>query len=572
MKIVAMLNAVLSLGTSGPRRLRLSRDELIARGGLLIVGAVLCLMIALPLVAFLIRSVTGKSGEFVGIANYASVFSSPNLLRSIGHSFLIGVISTCTTMVLACGFAYGLTRTCMWGKGALRIVARIPLLAPSLLPAISFIYLFGTQGVAKTLLLGGSIYGPIGIVMGEVFYTFPHAVLLLTTALSLADATLYEAGHALGASRFRIFLTVTLPGIRYGLTSAFFVVFTMAVTDFGIPKVIGGNFNVLATDVYRQVVGWQNFEIGSVIGVLLLLPTVLTFTVQRLIKKRHAATFSARAVPYAPAPNRVFDGAAFAFCSVIGICLLAVLAMAAYASFVAFWPYNLSLTLANYDFHSATDTGWVIYWRSFQLAICCAVFGTGLVFVTAYLVEKTPQPRLLTGLVQFVTTLPLAVPGVALGLAYVFFFNRADNPFHFIYGTMTILVLSAIAHFFTVAFLTATAALKQLDKEFEAVSASLKVSLFRTFFAVTIPACLPTIFDISIYFFVRAMTTVSGIVFLYSADTMVASVSTLYLDDNGITAVAAAMAMMIVYTSAAVTILHHLLTQRLIRKTQRWRC
>src|SRR5690606_16623047 len=134
------------------------------------------------------------------------------------------------------------------------------ILAPSLLPGISLIYLFGNQGMLKELLFGASIYGPIGIVIGEVFYTFPHALMILITALSLTDARLYEAAESLGASRIRTFFTVTLPGAKYGLISAIFVVFTLTITDFGVPKVIGGQFNVLATDIYKQVIGQQNFE------------------------------------------------------------------------------------------------------------------------------------------------------------------------------------------------------------------------------------------------------------------------------------------------------------------------
>ena len=145
-------------------------------------------------------------------------------------------------------------------------LALLPLFAPSLLPAISLIYIFGNQGFLKSWLVGGSIYGPIGIVLAQVFYCFPHALMILITALSLADGRLYEAAAAMGTPRRRVFWTVTLPGVRYGLISALFVVFTLVITDFGIAKVIGGQFNVLATDAYKQVVGQQNFEMGAVVG------------------------------------------------------------------------------------------------------------------------------------------------------------------------------------------------------------------------------------------------------------------------------------------------------------------
>ena len=167
--------------------------------------------------------------------------------------------------------------------------------------------------------------------------------------------------------------------------------------------------------------------------------------------------------------------------------------------------------------------------------------------------------------------LSMAVPGLVLGLAYIFFFNAPGNPLGFVYGTLAILVINSIAHFYTVSHITATTALKQLDAEFEAVSASLKVSLGRMFARVTVPVCLPAVLDISIYLFVNAMTTVSAVIFLYGSDTKLAAVSIIHMDEAGFTAAAAAMAVVIVATSAGVKLLHSLLTWHLSRRTQAWR-
>jgi iron(III) transport system permease protein len=167
--------------------------------------------------------------------------------------------------------------------------------------------------------------------------------------------------------------------------------------------------------------------------------------------------------------------------------------------------------------------------------------------------------------------IPLAVPGLVLGLAYIFFFNHPDNPLEFVYGTMAILVICTVTHFYTVSHLTATTALKQMDPEFEAVSMSLKVPFYKTFWRVTVPVCVPAILDISIYLFVNAMTTVSAVVFIYSADTTLASVAVLNMDDAGEVASAAAMGMMIVCTSAGVRVLHALLTRGIARASQAWR-
>jgi iron(III) transport system permease protein len=407
--------------------------------------------------------------------------------------------------------------------------------------------------------------------MGEVFWTFPHALIILTTALSLSDARLYEAAAALRASRLRTFFTVTLPGAKYGLISACSVVFTLVITDFGVPKVIGGQYNMLAVDVYKQVIGQQNFEMGAVVGMVLLVPALVAFVADRLVQRRQIALLSARAVPYEPKPNRVLDGAMLAFCGVVSLAILGILAVAAFASLVTLWPYNLTLSLKHYRFDLMDGGSWGAYYNSLEMALWTALIGTAVIFSGAYLVEKTKGFGRTRSLVQLMAIVPLAVPGIVLGLSYIFFFNDPANPFHFVYGTMAILVICTIAHFYTVAHLTAVTALKQLDPEFEAVSASLKVPFYKTFARVTLPVCMPAILGISIYLFLNAMTTVSAVVFLYSPDTALASVAVLNMDDAGDVAPAAAMAMMIVYTSAGVRVLHALASRGITRTTQRWR-
>ena len=558
-------------GGALPTRRRLDRDDLLMRGGICLLIGWLLLTLILPLWWLLSKSFQNQNGEFIGLANYLRYFSTPALFASVWNSLFIATLTTAIVLPLAFVYAYALQRSCMRFKGLFQALALIPILAPSLLPAISLIYLFGNQGFLKAWMFGVSVYGPFGIVMSQVFYCFPHALMILMAALSLADSRLYEAADALGASKTRVFLTVTLPGAKYGLISAGFVIFTLVITDFGIAKVIGGRFNVLATDIFKQVIGQQNFEMGAVVGFVLLIPAVVAFAADRIFQQRQVALLSARAVPLVPKPATRRDWALFAFCSVVGGMIAVVLAMAAWASLVTRWPYNLTLTLNNYAFGEFDSDGWAAYWHSVQLAVWTALIGTVIVFVGAYLLEKTRAFAAGRVVAQFMAMLPMAVPGLVLGLAYIFFFNAKGNPFGFLYGTMAILVINSLTHFYTVSHLTATTALKQLDHEFEAVSASLKVSLLRTMTRVTLPVCLPAVLDISIYLFVNAMTTVSAVIFLYSTDTKLAAISIVNMDEAGFTAAAAAMAMAIVATSASVKLAHVLLTRRLERSTQGWR-
>lgn len=549
---------------------QLSREDWVMRIGISLLVLFLAVIIAAPLFMLLAKSFQ-RDGVFVGLANYAVYFSTPSLVGSIWNSIFVAATATAIILPLAFAYAYALTRTCMPLKGVFMAAALLPLFAPSLLSAISLIYIFGNQGFLRHWLMGASIYGPIGILMAQVFYCFPYAVLILVTALSLADGRLYEAASALGTSGWRIFWTVTLPGIKYGLVSAGFIVFTLVITDFGIAKVIGGQFNVLATDAYKQVVGQQNFEMGAVVGFVLLVPAALAFVVDRLIQRKQVALLSARAVPLEPKPARGRDLAFLVYCCLVGGLIVAVLGVAVWASFITYWPYNLTLSLRNYQFETFEPAGWGPYFNSVSMAAMASLAGTAIIFVGAYLVEKGQGFRQGRALAHLLAMLPMAVPGLVIGLAYVFFVNAPWNPLNVFYGTLVLLAVNTIAHFYTTAHITAVTALKQIDNEFEAVSASLKVPFWRTFRRVTVPICMPAILNIAVYMFVNAMTTVSAVIFLYGPSTKLASVSIVHMDEAGSTAAAAAMATLIVLTALAVKLLQVGLDWLVFGRLQAWR-
>jgi iron(III) transport system permease protein len=553
------------------RRLRVHWSDRVAHALLVAAGCALALFLLAPLFMILAKSVQDRAGDWAGLANFAEYFRTPALSRSIWNSAWVSALVTLVTIPLAFAFAYGLTRSRMRFKTLLRNVALVPILAPSLLAAISFIFWFGNQGLLKALLGGGQIYGAPGIVMSLVFATFPHALMILVTALSLTDARLYEAADALGTSAARKFWTITVPGAKYGLVSAAMVVFTYAISDFGIPKVIGGNFNMLATDIFKLVIGQQDFSKGAVVGIILLLPVALTYVADWWVQKRQGALLSARSVPYVPRRSPGFDWAMTAYCSVIALLFLAVLGMAVYASFVKLWPYNFSLSLGHYRM-GLVEAGMAgAYLNSVVLGFWCASAGAAFIFAVAYLLEKTRGLDAWRPFVRLMAVLPMGIPGMVLGLGYIFFFVLAENPLHFLYGGMAILVLNTVVHYYTSSHLTAVTALKQIDAEFESVSASLKVPFWRTFWRVTLPVCLPSVLDVSRYLFVNAMTTVSAVVFLYSPATMLASVAIVNLDEAGDIGAAAAMASLIVATSAAVCLLYYVMQVWLDRRTQAWR-
>jgi len=561
-------------GIALPVTQRVHWTDRIGHGVLVLIALALLVFLAAPLASILVQSVEGRDGAFVGLDNFIAYVQTPALKQSLWNSLWVSGVVTVIAVPAAFLFAYALTRSCMPFKGMFRTITLTPLLAPSLLSAISFIYWFGNQGTLKDAMsaLGiASIYGAPGIILSEIFSVFPHALMILVTALSLADARLYEAADAMGASASRKFFTITLPGAKYGLISAGMVTFTLVITDFGIPKVIGGNFNVLATDIFKLVIGQQDFQKGAVVGLILLAPALLTFFVDRAVQRKQTSMLTARAVPYSPAPSRGYDIAMTLYCALVAAWMFSVLGMAIFASFVKFWPYDLSLSVRHYVFGLVDGEVGAAFLNSLKLAGGTAVIGTAIVFVGAYLIEKTRGLQAMRPLVQLLALMPMAVPGLVLGLGYIFFFNSADNPLNGLYHTLTLLVMCTIVHFYTTGHLTAVTALKALDAEFEAVSASLKVPFFKTFWRVTLPICTPALLDIARYFFINAMTTISAVVFLYSPETKLASIAILNLDESGDNGAAAAMAVLIAAASTVATLLFMAFGWLVNRRTQAWR-
>lgn len=509
--------------------------------------------VLLPLAQLFSRAFYDREGNFIGLDNFISYFSTPALSQSLYNTLYISIMTTVIAVILAFLFAFALTRSGIRGKGFFRAIALLPLFAPTMMHGIALTYLFGNQGLVTTGIFGFlpfswniDLYGAVGIILAEVVYVFPQAYLILAVSLAFADYQLYEAADTLGAGKWRKFWTVTMPGVKYGIVSACFVCFTLSFTDFGAPKVVGGQFSVLATDIYKQVIGQQNMTMGATVGLLLIIPALVAFIVDRIVERKQNASITAKSKPYRIKENRFRDLFFYLVCMGVSLFLLLLMGAVLLASFVKVWPYNLMFGLDHYDFSNVAGEGLEPFWNSILVALLTAAIGTVITFLAAYVIEKS---HLWNGLRQtgyFLSILPLALPGMVIGLAYIFFFNNPSNPFHGIYGTIWILILANIIHFFAVAFITATTALKKLDREFEQAAESMGVSQLKLFWRVTVPVCMPAIIEMAVYFFINSMVTISAVVFLYAADFKLASVSIVNMDDAGDIAPAAAMSILIV--------------------------
>ncbi|WP_396268466.1 putative 2-aminoethylphosphonate ABC transporter permease subunit [Ideonella sp.] len=542
---------------------------------LLLMTGLLLLGIVLPMTALLMQSAWETDGQTVGLGHYRAFFAQAHvgalILRSVGLAAAAATLS----VALAYGFAYALSLSAMPGKALFKGLALLPLMAPSLLMALSLVVLFGNQGLLRDLwqaVLGDTpFYGEAGMLLGAVLWTFPHALMMLSTTLSQMDGRLFEAAQTLGASPARQFWTITLPASRYGLMLAWMVVFVLVLTDFGVPKVLGGQDAVLATELYKQVIGQQNFRLGAVVAVLLLLPAVVASAVEAHLRRRQGAALTLRATPHHPKPVAWRDGALWIYCALVCTLLVGTLLAAALAALATYWPYDLSLSLRHFDFDNTDGGGWATFVNSLRLATWTALIGTACAFMTAWLVAKPRGFVAARQTLNVMAMLPLAIPGLALGLGYILFFNPPWQPLRGLYGGMAILVLCTVAHYFSVAHLTLLTALRQLDAEYEWVGESLGVSPLQTAWAVHLPACGPSLFEVAGFFFVNALTTVSAVVFLYGPDTGLASVAVLNMDDAGDMAPAAAMAMLIFLTAAAGRGLLGAAAAWSRRRTQAWR-
>lgn len=538
---------------------------------LAVVAIALTLAIIAPLIMLFETAFFDENQNFVGLENFYNYFASPALLSSIFNSVWVACAATVITVFLASIYAFALTNVNIKGKGFFKLVAFLPILAPSLLPSLALVYLFGKQGVFKPFLGDIQIYGPIGILISYCFWLFPAILMLMMVSFRSVDQRLIEASLSLGKNIWKTHYHVTLPAIRYGLISASLVAFIYVLTDFGIPKVIGGSFNMMALDVYKQIIGQQNMSMGAVISILLLLPAVFVFIFDRIQNKRHARFQAFQAKPYVSASNKKLEVVLGLFCGLVSGAILLIIFTAVLASFIQSWPYDLSLTLAHYSFEYVDGGGWAAYFNSVRMALFSTVSGTALIFMVALLTERFKAHPLIKNYVQALVLLPLAVPGLVLGIAYILFFNQQSNPLNVLYGTMTILVISTIVHYYSVPHLTLTNAIKQITLQLDQAAQTLGTSKWKTFWKVYLPMCFPALCDVSVYIFVNAMTTVSAAIFLYSPDTSLAAVAVLNMDDAGDTVAAVAMSILILTTSCVVKLIHWLFTRKIMARSQQWR-
>jgi iron(III) transport system permease protein len=350
--------------------------------------AVAAAVLAAPLGGLILRAFVAEDGRPT-LALFARFLAQPGLARSVANTARLGAGVTALVVPLAFVVAFALERTRLPCKGLLQATASIPLLIPSLLPALSLVYLFGRQGLLTPLFGGRTIYGFTGVLVADAVAAFPHVLIILRAALAAADGRLYEQGQILGSPAWRTFWRITLPGARHGLVSAAVVAFSLTIADVGAPKVVGGDFDVLALTIYKAVLGRQDFHTGAVAALFLLAPSLLALAVERLAARRQAALISSRSTRYEPPRDLARDVFFGTTSAVAGVAILGLLGVCQWAALVKQWPYDLTLSFDQYQLDRFDGGGWSAVADSIGLGVATAAFGVAAAFLGAYAAERT---------------------------------------------------------------------------------------------------------------------------------------------------------------------------------------
>jgi len=449
----------------------------------------------------------------------------------------MGVATTLVSVFLGFIIAHGLHRCAFRLKWLIRGVIILPLLAPSLVQALGLIFLLGRNGiVSRALGTEIDIYGFWGLLIANTLYALPQAVMIIGASLVLLDARTYEAAEVIGAKPIRQFRDLTLPAIVFALLNSAFVVFIITITDFGNAAVIGGDYSVLATEIYTQVIGLRNFNMGAVVGIMLLLPTVVSYFIERQAMKRQQGRQATNVQPFVPVFSESRDIPMAIACYTVVAAILSVICVVIYASFVKLWPYNQTLTFKHFDITLAG--GYSSLWITIAISFGAALGGTFLIFIMALGLRRLPGSA--AQAIQVLAAMPAAVPGIVLGLAYILTFNSTATPLYLLYGTAALIAVINFYHYHTQAFLTVMTGFRQFPAALEEAANTLGAGLARTAANVVAPFVAPMLVSVFFFLFMRSMVTLSAVVFLTTPKLDVAAVTIMRLDDAGLTSQAAA--------------------------------
>jgi len=507
----------------------------------ILVFGVLLYFVAYPLYAVFRQSVMNDAGKFIGLANYIQFIQSAYFRQVFYNTLFISVLATAGAVLIGTIFAYGMTRTDLPLKSLFMITAILPMITPPFINAFALILLLGRNGVINVFLdrwLGVKwvIYGYHGVILSEILTTFPLAYLIISAAFSGLDSTLEDSAQDLGAKPWTVLRTVTLPLITPAIMAATLMVFMTNLSAFGAPALLGGGLSVLAVESVIQTLGVLDWGMGTTLSVILLIPSFLLFYFQNLYRaKRSYVT-----VTGAPAHTEIrktpwrTKGPLLAFCLFLSAIILTTYLVIFLGGFSRVWGVDSSFTLNHYRLVFTNTLRSIT--NSVILSSIGAVFATILGLLIAYLLVR--QNFLGRKAMDFLGTLPYAVPGTMMGLGFVVAFNKVPL---ILTGTAFIIVLDYAIRRMPFGLRSGVSTLKQIDVAMEEASADLGAPWFTTFRKIVLPLMKPAFIAGITFAFIRAITELTSTIFLVTPRWRVMAVDIYNMVESGALGGAAAM-------------------------------
>lgn len=539
----------------------LARDPILLALIAIIFAAIL-LFVVYPLIMVFIASLQDR-GQWT-LANYALIGERRLYRNALWNSLSVGALVGLIGVLIGYVAAFVLTRLNVPGKRLLHYLMIVPIISPPFVSAVSIVFLFGNNGLVTRQLLGlqdFSIYGFHGVVWSQIFTFAPIAYLSLRGVLASISPTLEDAALNIGASRWQVFWKVTFPLSLPGVASAFLVVFIESMADFGNPLVLAGAaFPMLAPQAYLEITGSFNLARGAMLSVILLLPSITAFAIQRYwIAKRQYVTVTGK--PTASTSKVVSTPVkALLYASVLLFALIVLMfyAVIFIGAFTKVWGFDYTLTLDHffYVFNVGLDTVKDTLIIALITTPVSGIFG----MLVAFLVVRRVFPG--RSALEFGSILSFAVPGTVVGIGYVLAFNQ---PPLLLTGTLTILVLCFVFRYVPVGIQSGIAVLRQIDPAIEEAAQNLGASALTTFRKVTLPLIAPAFFSALVYAFVRAMTAISSAIFLVSANWNLMTVQILNQVGSGRLGVAAAFSVVVIALVLVAVIIINAIVTRMTR-------
>ena len=539
----------------------LARDPILLALVVVIFAAIL-IFVVYPLAMVFLASLQDRSQWT--LANYALIDERRLYRNALWNSLSVGALVGFIGVIIGYIAAFVLTRLDVPGKRLLHYLMIVPIISPPFVSAVSIVFLFGNNGLITRQLLGlmdFSIYGFHGVVWSQIFTFAPIAYLSLRGVLASISPTLEDAALNIGASRWQVFWKVTFPLSLPGVASAFLVVFIESMADFGNPLVLAGAaFPMLAPQAYLEITGSFNLPRGAMLSVILLLPSITAFAIQRYwIAKRQYVTVTGK--PTA-STSKVVSGPVKSFLyglvllfSAIVILFYGVIFVGA---FTQVWGFNYTPTLNHFAY--VFNVGFDTVKDTLLIAIITTPISGIFGMLVAFLVVRRTFPG--KSALEFGSILSFAVPGTVVGIGYVLAFNQQPL---ILTGTLTILVLCFVFRYVPVGIQSGIAVLRQIDPSIEEAAQNLGASALTTFRKVTLPLIAQAFFSALVYAFVRAMTAISAAIFLVSANWNLMTVQILNQVGSGRLGVAAAYSVVVIALVLVAIIIINAIVVRMTR-------